>query len=570
MPDRTGEPRVAYFTMEIGLTPEIPIYAGGLGVLAGDTARSAADLGIPMAVVTLVHHQGYFRQRLSPDGEQTEGPSPWPVDQILEPLPQRVKVELDGRQVRLRAWRLLLEGTTGRKVPVYLLDSRLPENAEPDRCLTDELYGGDKTHRLRQEALLGIGGVRMLRALGHDSIECFHLNEGHAALLTVALIEEFRTRNSGPGDPGFPARLAAVRERCVFTTHTPVPAGHDRFPAAAVEEVLGTERRALLRSLGQEDELDMTDVALRCSRYVNGVAMRHGQVSQAMFPGYSVHAITNGVHAATWAASPIQSLFDRHLSGWRVDPFALRYAVSIPPAEMWAAHEAANKDLVDFVNARTAAGFRPGVLTLVFARRATEYKRPALIFGDLDRIKAMARFVGPLQMVFAGRAHPHDREGKEMIRRVFELGARLKGRVPVAFLENYDMAIAKVLCAGGDVWLNTPRPPMEASGTSGMKAAVNGVPSLSVLDGWWIEGHVEGVTGWAIGENVTGAEDPSSDQRFMNALYDKLSKSVMPCYYRDRNRFISLMRNAIALNGSYFNTHRMLSQYLTHAYRLAG
>ena len=570
MAERTAEPLVAYFTMEIGLDPGIPTYAGGLGLLAGDTIRSAADLGAPVAAVSLVHRSGYFQQKLGADGLQTEVPNRWQVEDRLEPLAPQVEVEIEGRRVRIRAWRRWVEGVDGALVPVYMLDTNLPENDPSDRSLTDELYGGDSTKRLKQETVLGIGGVRMLRALGHRRIRKYHLNEGHAALIVLALIGEAipRRKTSRLNPKHLSHLLEAIRERCIFTTHTPVPAGHDRFPEGQVVKVLGVERWNVLRACGQTNELNMTTLALNCSSYVNGVSMRHGQVTQGMFPAASVHGITNGVHAATWASPPFQELFDRRLPEWRKDAYTLRYAISIPLEEIWEAHRRAKQALIEEVRRRTGASYDPEAMILVFARRSTAYKRPHLIFEDLDRLKAMARYVGPLQIVFAGKAHPYDNEGKAMIRRVFEVARVLAGKVPVVFLENYDMSLAKTLCAGADVWLNTPRPPLEASGTSGMKAAVNGVPSLSVLDGWWIEGHIEGVTGWALGELITDGGNPANDKRFANALYDKLSKSVMPCYYKDRERFIGIMRSTIAMNGSYFNTHRMFSQYLSNAYRL--
>jgi starch phosphorylase len=568
----TGMPRpsVAYFSMEIGLDPALPTYAGGLGLLSGDTIRSAADMGVPMVAVTLVHRHGYFQQKLDAAGQQTEAPVVWDVASKLESLDPRVTVEIGDRKVVVRGWLYQVTGVTGHVVPVFLLDTDLPENDAEDRKLTDELYGGDREWRLKQEAVLGIGGVRLLRALGYDGIRCYHLNEGHASLITLALAEEFSQSEAGGRSKGadLAGLLGWLRERCVFTTHTPVPAGHDRFPADLVAKVLGGTRWSMLEAFGQKGELNMTTLALACSRFVNGVALRHSEVSRDMFPGVDIRGITNGVHAATWASPSFQRLFDRRLPDWRSDAYSLRYAISIPLAEIAAAHAEAKTALVEEVNRRTGAGFTGSAFTVVFARRATAYKRPFLIFEDLDRLKAIAKYVGPIQIVYAGKAHPHDDEGKAIIRRVFEVAAMLKGKVPVVFLENYDITLARILCAGCDVWLNNPRPPLEASGTSGMKAAVNGVPSLSVLDGWWIEGHIEGVTGWAIGELITDGANPANDKKFANALYDKIAKSVMPCFYKDPDRFTGIMRSTIAMNGSYFNTHRMLTQYLTNAYKI--
>lgn len=564
-------PLVAYFSMEIGLDPAMPTYAGGLGILAGDTIRSAADLKIPMVAVTLLHRRGHFYQRLDEQGWQREEPVAWPINDFCNPVSQRVTVEIEGRTVQVGAWQYRVRGELGEEVPVYLLDTDLPENQPWDRTLTDMLYGGDEYYRLCQEIVLGFGGYRMLRALGYGHLRRLHMNEGHAALLVLALLEEKLTSRSHEQE--IPADLIdAVREQCVFTTHTPVPAGHDQFPHDLAHRVLGDRHCAWLKAYDPNHGLNMTHLALRGSRFVNGVAMKHGDVSNSLFPGYPIHSITNGVHAVSWAAPPFQSLYDRHLPDWRRDHLSLRYAIKISDQEIWDAHSTAKRTLVDHVNRETNAGFDRDVLTIGFARRAAAYKRGTLIFHDTERLAKIARQVGTLQIVFGGKAHPRDQDGKNVIHRIHELRDVLRGKIRIAYLANYDMTLAKLLCAGVDVWLNTPLPPMEASGTSGMKAAINGVPSLSVLDGWWVEGHVEDVTGWSIGDRIEDCIEPSGDMDACHAasLYDKLERKVLPCYYKDRERFIEIMRHAIALNGGFFNTQRMMAQYLHNAYRLVG
>lgn len=560
-------PLVAYFSMEIGLDPSVPTYAGGLGVLAGDTIRSAADIRLPLVAVTILYRGGHFFQRLDETGTQSEEPVKWIIEDFLELLDANVQIEIEGRAVQIRAWRYVLSGETGHQVPVYFLDTDLPGNGEWDRSLTGTLYGGDQRYRLCQEALLGLGGVRMLEALGHRQIGRFHLNEGHAALLVLGLMEQELAAVGADKEPTA-AIVDAVRPRCVFTTHTPVPAGHDQFPSEMAEQVLGMRYWRWLKLCGQTRTLNMTGLALSCARYVNGVAMKHGEVSQGMFPGYPVHSITNGVHATTWAAPSFKALFDRQLPDWRRDPLTLRYAVKIPAADIWSAHHEAKRRLIEFINHETNVGLDVNVFTIGFARRAAAYKRLTLLFHDLERLKAIGQRAGRFQLVFAGKAHPRDQGGKELIRLVHRFRDVLHGQVPVVYLRNYDIVLAKLLCAGVDVWLNTPLPPHEASGTSGMKAAVNGVPSLSVLDGWWIEGHIEGITGWSIGDRVEACLEPSSgmDACHAEALYDKLEHKVLPCFYNDRDRFIEMMRQTIAVNGSFFNTHRMLAQYLNNAY----
>jgi starch phosphorylase len=556
---------IAYFSMEIGLETGVPTYSGGLGVLAGDTIRAAVDLKVPMVAITLLHRKGYFYQRLDASGWQNEEPVDWVVEDFLGEMPERVSVSIEGRVVQLRAWKYEVGDSSDFVVPVYFLDSDLQENSEWDRTLTHYLYGGDQHYRLCQEIILGIGGVRMLRALGYQAIERFHLNEGHSSLLALELLDEEvqRTgRQSITRDD-----VEAVRRKCVFTTHTPVPAGQDQFPIDLVMRVLGRGEVDEMRDVFCcGDVLNMTYLALNLSHYINGVAKKHGEISRLMFAGYNIDAITNGIHAATWAAEPFSQLYDRYIPGWRQDNFSLRYALSIPKGEVWQAHSGAKKSLIQFVNSETNAGMDVDFLTLGFARRAAEYKRADLLFMDLERLKAIAAKDGALQVVYAGKAHPQDAAGKELIKKIFSVKNILRRDIKIAYLQNYSMEIAKRMVAGVDVWLNTPQPPFEASGTSGMKAAVNGVPSLSVLDGWWIEGCIEGLTGWSIGPVPKSNGTSQNHSADAASLYDRLEHVVVPLYYRDRSGFLDVMRHAIALNGSFFNTHRMLQQYVLKAY----
>lgn len=580
MPDAA----IAYFSMEIGLEEGMPTYSGGLGILAGDTIRSAADLKVPLVAVTLLHRKGYFYQRLDASGWQTEEPAHWVVGDFLQELPDRATITIEGRAVTVRAWKYEVRGVSGFTVPVLFLDVDLPQNAEWDRNLTGSLYGGDSYYRLCQEVVLGIGGVKMLRALGYDKLQRFHMNEGHASLLGLALLDEAAQQS---GRSAFNHDdVERVRRQCVFTTHTPVPAGHDQFPLDVVERVLGRDGIFAMRDVFCCDGvLNMTFLALNLSHYVNGVAKRHREVSQYMFARYQIDSITNGVHAARWAAPPFQDLFDRHIPGWRDDNFSLRYALNIRHQEVWQAHQAAKQELIQNVNRQTNAGLDVDVLTLGFARRAATYKRADLVFADVERLRAIAAKAGGLQLVYAGKAHPRDQEGKQIIQHIYRMKEQLRQDVPVAFLENYDIQLGRLITAGVDVWLNTPLPPMEASGTSGMKAAINGVPSLSILDGWWIEGCIEDVTGWAIGEDGHVNGNPHGDQNGNHhekhhgnhdterdrsehsaLLYAKLEEVVLPLFYGNRDRFIEVMRHAIALNGSFFNTQRMMQQYVLKAY----
>jgi len=554
--------RIAYFTMEIALESEVPTYAGGLGVLAGDTIRSCSDLRVPVVAVTLLQRRGYFTQTIDPQRGQREEPAFWNPEDFLRPLLPTVQVAIEGRQVRVRAWEGDIVGEGGFRAPVLFLDTDLPENSDFDRGLCGALYGGDDRYRLCQELVLGVGGVRILEALGYSGLRRYHLNEGHAALATLELL---RRRSVGHAAPE--RHIADVRRECVFTTHTPVPAGHDQFSRELVSRVVGDlVPSQVLGMLGGTERLNMTSLALNQSGYVNGVARRHAEVSREMFPGYGIHHVTNGVHSRTWTALPFARLYDEYLPGWSADPFLFRNAGRIPAQRIWEAHELAKTDLLATVRDQTGRSLRADSLTIGFARRATLYKRADLIFSDLHRLRDAAARGGRFQLVFAGKAHPHDEPGKTLIRRILEVSRLLGEDIPVVYLPNYDMARAKKLVAGVDLWLNTPQRPMEASGTSGMKAAHNGVPSFSVLDGWWIEGHIEGVTGWSIGPATVPGNGSETSLRDVDELYTKLGLIIAPMFYQQREQWLAVMRDAIALNASFFNTHRMVQQYVTNAY----
>lgn len=561
---KNSAPRIAYFSMEIALEPDIPTYSGGLGILAGDTLRSAADLGVPLAAVTLAYRKGYFRQVLDPAGNQFEQPQEWAPEHQLSEVKPRVTVEIEGRQVVVRAWKYTVTGVTGEIVPVYLLDTDLPENAEQDRSLTDSLYGGDQRYRLSQEIVLGFGGFRLLEKLYSGQLEAYHMNEGHSALLSLGLLERRL-------DQSFAGRLKqldidGVRNMCVFTTHTPVPAGHDQFPRSLAVQILARDHIALLdeAEAWEGDSLNMTYLALRFSGYVNGVAMRHGEVSRGMFPTYEISAITNGVHAITWTSPAFAELFDSFIPGWRTDNNYLRYAISIPLPSIREAHAETKKELFAEIARVFGVQLDPKILTIGFARRASTYKRADLLFHDQERLRKIAREVGPIQLVYGGKAHPHDEGGKNLIRHVVSSASSLADTIRTVYVENYDMRWGRLITSGVDIWLNNPMRPQEASGTSGMKAALNGVPSFSVVDGWWAEGHIEGVTGWSIGSSEP-AEDPSIE---IAALYDKLQREIVPMFYGRPNRFTEIMRYTIALNGSFFNTQRMVLQYVANAYKM--
>lgn len=547
--------------MEIAIDPALPTYSGGLGVLAGDTIRAAADLSIPMVAVTLLHRKGYLRQSISPSGEQMEAPEQWEPEQFLTRCQPIVEVPLRDRLVRVQAWKRVEIGVTGHAVPILFLDTDVVENEPHDRRITDSLYGGDNHHRALQELILGIGGVRMLHALGYPTSMVHHMNEGHAAFLLLELIPRGWQNASD-------RELEAVRHRTVFTTHTPVAAGHDVFPAEMLEQMMSVEHFAKAQPLFEHGSLNMTKLALRFAGTVNAVSRKHMDVTKSMFPESDVVAITNGVHAVRWTSPLFATLYDKYMPGWRERSEQLRQAALIPVEDIMQAHKEARAQLLHMVQERYGMPFGGSGIVIGFARRSTEYKRPMLIFRDVERLKRIAERFGPLNFIFAGKAHPRDDWGKHLIREIHEVANVAGDLVRIAFLPNYDVELAASMVSGVDLWLNTPRAPLEASGTSGMKCALNGIPSLSVADGWWLEGGIEGVTGWVVRSSLNegGVAAMDQDNADAEALYHQLESHVLPCFAHHPNRYGEIMRNAISLNGSFFNTHRMVEQYRVMAY----
>ncbi|MEQ8845550.1 MAG: alpha-glucan family phosphorylase [Phycisphaerales bacterium] len=624
------DPRVAYFTMEIAINDKIPTYSGGLGVLAGDTIRSATNLRVPMVAVSLLHRGGYFKQTLDVKGHQSDAPITWQPERHLHRLPTEISVKLDGRTVRVGAWMTRIKDRRhGYETPVIFLDTNLPQNKIAHRSITERLYGGDDELRLRQEAILGIGGVRMLEWLGCRDLKIYHMNEGHASLLVPELIRSTaRKLSKKPEDASV---LQEVKEKCVFTTHTPVPAGHDRFPMEMVHAILEPEIVSLLhpepqgamreaptqanptRQVREEANqapdpaahasadrataavatpvlertrqrygrgeplpppvgtLNMTLTGFWGSGRINAVARRHAEVSREMFGRDDILSVTNGIHANTWVCGDMAKLFDKHMPAWRADNTELRYAVGLDRKLLHKAHLRAKVALIDRVNELSGADFDLDTFTIGFGRRATAYKRLTLLLRSPKRLEEIAEKHDGIQVVLAGKAHPKDEPGQAMIVDVLRKAKRLK-HTRVVYLPGYNMHLCGLMVAGSDIWLNTPRPPLEASGTSGMKAAINGVPSLSTLDGWWLEGCVEGVTGWAIGKDDFAPgrkrKPPTTntqDRTHAQDIYDKLDQAILPAY-QSRERWGDIMANTIALNGSHFTTQRMVREYVAGLY----
>ena len=550
---------IAYFSMEVGLKESIPTYSGGLGVLAGDILKSAADLGVPMAGITLLYRKGYFVQEFNQEDWQKEKPVVWDPAKELTLLPNRIKLTIQNREIQVGVWVYECIGATGYPLPIYFLDTDFEPNHPDDRKLCWYLYGGDNRYRLCQEFILGVGGLRMLRDLGYMNIDTFHLNEGHAGFLTLELMRE-----QGYYD------LDKIRDQVVFTTHTPVPAGHDYFEYSMIDDVFPPDAKtAIHRMLPDTPGVSMTELGLKFSRYVNGVAKKHAEVSNDMFKIETVDWITNGIHPTTWISSGMRKLYNKHIPGWELDPGRLVQALMIPNEEVWAAHQASKLRLFARILETNGVQLDPDVLTIGFARRAATYKRADLLLKDVNRLKKIAGN-GKVQFVFAGKSHPHDDGGKKLLQRIRKAAKELENDVTIVFIDNYNMEIASLLTQGVDVWLNTPVRPREASGTSGMKCAMNGIMNFSVLDGWWIEGWIEDVTGWSIGPEPTETSANAHYDENLDAvdLYEKLEKKVIPTYYENHEKWVSMMKHTIALDASFFNTHRVVREYAAKAYSI--
>jgi glycogen phosphorylase len=606
--------RIAYFCAEYGVHNSLPNYSGGLGILAGDHLKSASDLNVPLVAVGLLYRYGYFRQDIAHDGWQEENyrdifETELALSPVNDPAGERAKILVDirGREVWAQAWL----AQVGR-IPLYLLDTNLPENDEIDRLITGHLYGGDSETRIVQEKILGIGGVRLLRKL-RISPEVYHLNEGHSAFLTLELAKEYLESHSSAS---FEDARTAIREHCVFTTHTPIAAGNDVFFPSQLRDCFNSTYLSALKLTEEEffalgrinpvnetEPFGMTPFALRMARLANGVSEKHGEVSRGLwkelFPADSqvpITHVTNGVHAPTWIAPVFQHIFETTIGDdWAVkarDPEEWGSLVSeIPDENIWNAHLLLKNLLIAFIRERTRHKetgtrdtinerqdtsnlFSPGILTIGFARRVAQYKRWNLLLSDLDRLLKMVDDAErPVQFVFAGKAHPQDRTAKQILQELMSINHDSKWQKRAVFLEDYDQEVARFLVQGVDVWMNVPRRPHEASGTSGMKAAMNGVLNFSILDGWWIEGY-NGENGFAIGDLSEFEDDAEIDASEAESLYTVLENEIIPAYYSQDAKgvprdWIRRMRNSIATLTPKFSSDRMVSDYLADIYRLA-
>ena len=548
--------KIAYFSMEIALESNIKTYSGGLGILAGDILRSAADLKLPMVGITLLSDQGYFDQTINTGGQQ-EAVSTISYDfSKLKKLKTTAIIKIGKDKVKIGAWQYLIKNENEFTIPVYLLDTNISSNKDEYKKLTGQLYGNDKEYRLLQEIVLGRGGFQFLKSLGYN-IKKFHINEGHGSFVAI---EQFLNSNKKTIE----TKIADTRARCIFTTHTPIKMAQDIFPLELVMKYQ-PDFPANMPNLVDDNEVNMTKIALYFSDYINGVALSHQTLSRQMFPDYLIHSITNGVHSVTWTSPEFQAIYDKHIPNWRASNFALRNAFTIPLSEIWQAHQLAKIKLLKVVKEKSGLDFKEDVFTIGFARRFTPYKRPGLLLRDMERLISIQEKVGEMQIIYGGKAHPADEHGQIIIEEINDTIKKYKDKIKIVFLEGYEMDLAKIMVAGVDLWINTPLPPNEASGTSGMKAAHNGVPQLSSYDGWWKEGYIRDKTGWTIrGEHILG--NGNLDDKDAASLYEILEKEILPIYYKDSEAWREIMRFAIGVNASFFNTERVLREYAQDAY----
>lgn len=542
---------IAYFSAEIGLQSDLPTYSGGLGVLAGDHLKAAADAGMELVGVTLLYRQGYFEQHLDENGVQSETYPEFDPSLILEDTGREIALPLDGTTIHLQIWRKQIEGVGGRKVNIIFLGTAHPDNSDEHKSLSWKLYGGDASTRIRQEYILGVGGVRALQALGYWPLAGLHLNEGHCAFALLEMLQQGWSREE-------------IARRCLFTTHTPVPAGHDRFGWNEARHVLGDLLPDDAADLAGTDNLSMSQLAVSLCGRVNGVSKINARIAGQMFSGTDVESITNGIHHLTWTCPPLASLYDRCLNGWRENPKILAKASRIPDKELLSARGEARASLREIVRSSAGTELDPNALTIGFARRFAPYKRANLVFSNIDRLASICE--GKVQFVFAGKAHPNNHVGKDIIQSIFASARALRDKVTVAFLPNYSMSTGLAMTSGVDVWLNNPVRPLEASGTSGMKAAMNGVPNFSILDGWWPEACLHGVNGWAFGD----MQEERNDEKDTNALYYALEKEILPAWMGGGaacgdsgcggSGWMDIMRAAIATSAR-FTSARMVGEY---------
>lgn len=535
---------VAYLSMEIALENEIKTYAGGLGILAGDILKSAAQKKFPMIGITLINRLGYFKQKINNSGRQIET-----IDRdynfaLLKKLDAEISVNIGKDQVRVGVWQYIIKGKNDFEIPVYFLDTNILGNKGVYKKITSKLYGGSPEMRLRQEIVLGRGGVKIIEVLGYKNIKKYHLNEGHGALTAIELFYKAKALSDG-------GKIKEVKNKCIFTTHTPIKTVYDDFSRSLLLKNQ-MDFPINLPNLIVEEKINMLDLAMYFSGYVNGVSKRHGEVLKEMFPKRDIKYITNGVNSVYWSSDEFKKIYDKYIKGWRENGKLLKKVNSVSKEEIWLAHQINKNILLKYLKTKFKINWQDNVFTIAYARRFTEYKQPLFLFANPEKLLSVLGEGGGAQIIISGKAHHRDMTGQEAIKKIYQIKKKYP-KLNIVFLENYNLDMAHLLTAGVDLWVNTPMPPLEASGTSGMKAAHNGVPQLSTPDGWWLEGYKKNKTGWTIN---------TPDE-----LYEILKKEIMPSYYQKSPDWQEILKNVISINASYFNSDRVLDQYISEAYK---
>lgn len=553
MKENKNKVKVAYVSMEIALENDIKTYAGGLGVLAGDLLRSAAELKFPMIGISLFNPKGYLKQKMNFFGQQVTRPETDFNYKKLKKLNITSEILIGKEKVKIGVWQYCIKSKSGFDVLIYFVDTNIEGNSKEARNICGRLYGADRIQRLKQEIVLGRGGVRIIQALGYNNISKIHLNEGHGSLAGLELLVKSKQKN-------FRSKLKEVKNICVFTTHTSIPNSQEVFP---ISDFLKYQRDFPQEMLGEkeitkENHINFTGLGFYFSSYVNAVSKKHQEVVRMLYPEFKVQSNTNGVNSIFWTADEFKKLYDKYIPNWRKDNSKLIRVNKINLKEIDVAHRKVKQKLIDYVYAQNQVKLKENIFTIGYARRVTSYKRPTLLLSSLETLLKINNEVGKIQIIYSGKAYPSDIEGQKMLKLILSSAKKLKGKISLVFLENYDLDKAKLLVSGVDLWLNTPLPFNEASGTSGMKAAHNGVPQLSTLDGWWLEGYKEAKTGWAILEEINNE----------NNLYKILGEKIIPLYYNNKEEWLNIMQSTISLNASYFNSQRTLKQYIKEAYKI--
>ncbi len=554
---------IAYFVMECAADSRIPTYSGGLGILAGDTLQSFADLEVPAVCITLLWKNGFTNQKLASDGTQLDSVQEWDVERYMQPTNIKIKMPLGDKDITITAYKYTIESTKGdNEIDAYFLTPDVPENDPETRKICDRLYIKGGLTRLKQEIILGIGGYEMLKAIKYKPF-LYHINESHSAFLIASLMKDMNDLNR-------------VKSRVVFTTHTPIPAAFDKFAMKDVASMLGRycDKQVLYdiyqEKLEDNDELNLSWLAIKNAKNVVAVSRKHKFVSEQIFEGYRLKYVTNGIHHIKWASAHHKMLYAKYIKGWEEDPDLLRDVACIPDNEFAQAHILSKETLVEMVNSESDASFIPEDFTIAMAKRITHYKRNNLILSNPNKLIEIAENKGNIQIIFAGKAHPADPDGLAMIKSIHNASLYIASKtkkIKIAFLENYNIHKANIILAGVDLWLNNPVRPLEASGTSGMKASLNGVPNFSVLDGWWLEACMEGINGWGIGPRPAWTDlSYSDDVQDLNDIYGKLEFNILDLYYKNFSDYLKIMKMAVSTIAPYFNTHRMVSEYVTDLY----